>query len=107
AAADDTVPVLVAASDLRPGQPLTDAAVEVRQVRLDDTLAHYHTGEVGSGHVVVRPIDQGELIATSAVSDAVEDSGADVRYLSLSLPSEEVPRSLTTGSVVDVWLTPA
>lgn len=105
AAADDTVPVLAAATDLRPGQPLTDATVEVRRVRLDDALEHYHTGDVGSGYVVVRPVDHGELIPASAVSDAVDGVGADVRYLSLSLPSDEVPRSLTTGSVVDVWLT--
>lgn len=107
AAADDTVPVLVAATDLRPGQPLTDASVEVRHVRLDDTGDHYHSGDVGTGYVVVRPVDRGELLPASAVSAVDADPAADVRYLSLSLPSEEVPRSLATGSSVDVWLTPA
>ena len=48
AAADDTVPVLVAAADLAPGQPLTATMVETRQGGRAESLdGLYHTGEVG------------------------------------------------------------
>ena len=69
AAADDTVPVLVAATDLAPGQSLTTTMVETRQVGLAESLEGlYHTGQVGDGYVVVRLVSAGELLPRSAVA---------------------------------------
>ncbi len=101
AAADDTVPVLVATSDLAPGQPLTAAMVETRQVRLEGTLDLYHTGEVGDGYVVVRQVSAGELLPRSSVTAATDTDA--VRYVTVAVPVAEVPAGLRPGAVVDVW----
>lgn len=103
-AADQTVPVLVAAEDLAPGQPLTADLVEYRQVRLEHGLDSYLTGEVGSGYVVVRPVGRGELLPRAAIGPAAE--AADTRYLTLPLNGSELPHGVGAGDVVDVWLTP-
>lgn len=105
AAADDTTPVLVATSDLAPGQPLTGSMVETRDVVLDGNLELYYTGAVGAGYVVVRPVDEGELLARSAVAPST-DTGA-IRYVTVAVPATEVPSGLAPGDVVDVWRTPA
>jgi hypothetical protein len=105
AAADDTVPVLVAATDLAPGQPLTEAMVETRQVVLDGNADLYHTGDVGAGYVVVSPVREGELLARSAVA-ASADAPA-VRYVTVAVPTTEAPAGLAAGGAVDVWRTQA
>ena len=104
AAADDTVPVLVAATDLAPGQPLTASMVETRQVGLGAGLDLYHTGDVGDGYVVVRPVGAGELLPRSSV--AVADTDV-LRYVTVAVPVTEVPAGLGPAAVVDVWRAPA
>jgi hypothetical protein len=105
AAADDTVPVLVAATDLAPGQSLTTTMVETRQVGLAESLEGlYHTGQVGDGYVVVRPVSAGELLPRSAVA-VVTDTDA-VRYVTVAVPATEVPVGLGPAAVVDVWRAP-
>jgi Flp pilus assembly protein CpaB len=105
AAADDTVPVLVAAADLAPGQRLTEAMVETRQVVLDGNADLYHTGDVGAGYVVVSPVREGELLARSAVA-ASADAPA-IRYVTVAVPAPEAPAGLVAGDAVDVWRTQA
>lgn len=108
-AADHTVPVLVAVGDISAGQPLTPEMVEVRNVALDGGNDLYLTGDVGSGYVAVRPVQAGELLPRSAIVAADEVvSGADaLRYVTLAVPTTEVPSGLVVGDAVDVWLTPA
>jgi Flp pilus assembly protein CpaB len=103
-AADQTVPVLVAAEDLAPGQPLTADLVELQRVRLEHGLDSYLTGEVGTGYVVVRPVGQGELLPKAAISPATE--AADARYITVPFDGSELPPGIAAGDVVDVWLTP-
>lgn len=105
AAADRTVPVLVAAEDLAPGQPLTADLVESRGVLLEQGLDQYLTGAVGSGYVVVRPVERGELLPRSAISAATEIEAA--RYVTLPVAGTEAPAGIAAGAIVDVWLTPA
>lgn len=105
AAADRTVPVLVAAEDLAPGQPLTADLVESRGVLLEQGLDQYLTGAVGSGYVVVRPVERGELLPRSAISAATEIEAA--RYVTLPVAGTEAPAGIGAGAIVDVWLTPA
>lgn len=102
AAADTTVPVLVAADDLVPGQPLTAELVETRGVRLDHNLDRYFTGEVGEGHVVVRPVGRGELLPQSAISPVTEIEA--VRYVTVPVQPSELPTGLDAGGLVDVWV---
>lgn len=103
-AADQTVPVLVAAQNLAPGQPLTPDLVRLQHVRLDQGLENYLTGEIGSGYIVVRPVGQGELLPKAAIGPAVEAD--DTRYITLPLDGSELPHGIAAGDVVDVWLTP-
>lgn len=102
AAADTTVPVLVAADDLVPGQPLTTELVETRGVLLDQGLDRYFTGEVGDGYVVVRPVGRGELLPRTAVSPATEIEA--VRYVTVPVQPSEMPAGLSAGGLVDVWV---
>ena len=103
-AADQTVPVLVAADDLAPGQPLTADLVDELRVRLDHGLDNYLTGDVGTGYVVVRPVGQGELLPKAAIRPVTE--AADTRYLTVPLNGTELPPGIGAGDLVDVWLTP-
>jgi Flp pilus assembly protein CpaB len=103
-AADQTVPVLVAAQDLAPGQPLTPDLVELQRVRLDQGLENYLTGEIGGGYIVVREVGQGELLPKAAIGPAAE--AGDTRYVTLPLDGSELPQGIGAGDVVDVWLTP-
>ena len=105
AAADDTVPVLVAADDLAVDRPLSAALVTSRQVRLEDGLDRYLSGDVPDGYVVVRAVRAGELIPRSAVAPAGEVSG-QLRYVTVALPAAELPAGLRAGGVVDVWVAP-
>jgi hypothetical protein len=105
AAADHTVPVLVAAEDLAIGQPLTPDLVETRQVQLSEAGELYHTGVVGEGYVAVRPVSRGELLPRAAVGRA-SDVG-EARYVTLPLPGPEAPAGLQSGNQVEVWLLPA
>jgi len=105
AAADDTVPVLVAAQDLTVDRPLTAALVQTRQVLLEDGLARYLSGDVPEGYVMVRPVEAGELVPRSAVAPAGQVA-EDLRYVTLALPAAELPAGLRAGRVVDVWVAP-
>jgi hypothetical protein len=104
AAADHTVPVLVAATNLAPGQPLTPDLVEPRRVKLDGNLDRYLTGAVGRGYVVVRAVGEGELLPRSSIAAASDDRA--LRYVTISLPAAEVPVGLAGGDLVDVWEIP-
>src|SRR5215207_3922844 len=101
AAADRTVPVLVAAADLVPGQTLRPELVETRNVVLDGNLDSYVTGDVGPGYVVVRSVTAGELLPRSSIAAVTDDRA--LRYITIALPAVEVPFGLVAGDLVDVW----
>ncbi len=104
AAADQTLPVLVAATDLAPGQALSAELVETRNVMLDGNLDRYISGPIGDGYVVVRAVGEGELLPRSSVAPATEDG--ELRYVTIPLPAAEVPVNMNRGAVVDVWRIP-
>jgi len=110
-AADSTVPVLTAARDVTPGQPVRAADFEVRNVGLDDSaqlyLAELPAAADPQSWVVSRELARGELVPREALAPASELASArTVRYLTLALPVSEAPPGLVAGSVVDVWRLP-
>jgi hypothetical protein len=105
AAADDTVPVLVATEDLVADRPFTESMVEPRQVRLEEGIDRYLSGAVPDGWVVVKPVGAGELVPRSAVAPG-DERADDLRYVTVSVPAAELPAGLAGGDRVDVWVAP-
>ncbi|WP_149202608.1 hypothetical protein [Actinotalea subterranea] len=104
ASAGRTVPVYVAGETLVPGQALGAGDVSVRQVRLEGGTAAYLSAEdpVPEGLVLTRTVDEGELVARSAVSAEVD---LGLRPVAVE-PAGPLPRGVVTGSTVDLWFVP-
>lgn len=105
AGADDTVAVWAVADDAGPGAELTDADLEVRQVRFadDDALGAYFSAdaELPASMRLVRAVGAGELLPRAAIGAA---GTADVVELPIAVDPGQVPPSVRAGSVVDVYL---
>lgn len=98
-AADATVPVWVAVSDLAAGTRLSADDLVAVDVRLDDTGAHYLAAATApAGRFLSRAVTAGELLPRSVL----EEPG-DLVELALPVQSGYVPPSLTRGRLVDVY----
>ena len=104
ATADDTVDVLVAARDLRPGE--TIEATDVRLVGVD--LRGHGRGLFGAvdaavGRQVVAPVGAGEFLQASATAPGAE--GAESLEIAIALPGNRAVGRLQAGERVDVFST--
>jgi hypothetical protein len=100
---DATTPVLAAAEALVPGQVLTDDDLTVVEVRFASGVSADHYLPAGSpveDLVVTRAVAEGEMLPRAATSGPGE-AGA---RLPLAVPLGQVPSTVETGSVVDVWV---
>lgn len=108
ASADDTVPVVTARHDLRPGVVVRADDLEVHRVRFADAegRARYlrSTAEVPAGAVAARAVGAGELVPRAALGRA-DDRGPQLE-VPLSVGVDDVPVTVENGSVVDVWVLP-
>jgi hypothetical protein len=106
AAADDTVGVWALRKDLPAGTRVDSGEVERVQIRFDGREAadRYLSSDepLPSGSVLRRPVGQGELLPRKALA------GGDQALVEVpvSVEVDEVPATVTEGSVVDVWVTP-
>lgn len=99
-AAQQTSPVLQAARTIVPGEPLTSADVRVVDVMLGTASAGYLTPTtLEPGLIATRTIAAGELVPSSAASDA--DQGRTTSVVVRS--TVPVPATVETGTVVEVW----
>jgi hypothetical protein len=105
---DDTVPVWAAADTLGPGHALTADDLTVRRVAFADSAdaALYLAADeqLPSGLRLLHGVAAGELLPRAAVG-AAED--AELRQVPISVASDQVPGSVGSGDVVDVYLRPA
>jgi hypothetical protein len=105
AAADDTVSVWAVATDAGPGARLDPGDLVAHRVRFADEgdLAGYFTvdDELPTDLSLRRGVGAGELLPRNAVGTA-ED--ADSVELPVAVDAEQVPQSVQSGSVVDVYL---
>jgi len=105
-AADDTVAVWAVATDAGPGAELTSADLVTHRVRFADAgdLDGYFRAddELPSDLRLVRGVGAGELLPRAAVGAA--DAPADTVELPVAVEADQVPPSVRTGSVVDVYL---
>ena len=105
ASADDSVPVWVAAGDLAAGAELAAADLEARQVRFVDgaDLDRYLPADepLPTDARLLRGVGEGELVPRTALR-AGEDAG--VLQLPIAVDPALVPGSVSTGSVVSVYV---
>ena len=98
-AADATVPVWSASSDLAAGTVLADGDLVAVSVRLDDVAGNYlATSTHPEGRVLGRAVRAGELLPRSALE---EPTG--LVQLALPVQAGYVPPSLARGQIVDVY----
>lgn len=104
AGADDSVDVLIAGHDLRPGQTLTADDVDVVPVDVPGEVRGLF-GSVGAavGRQVVAPVDAGEFVQASATVAATE--GAEALEVAVALPASRAVGGLHPGERVDVFST--
>jgi hypothetical protein len=108
AAADDTVAVWAVASDLGPGDRLTDDDLVSRRVRFADEadLDRYFTvaDELPADRELTRGVGDGELLPRAALGPAGDSDTLQVR---IAVDNEQVPTAVDAGSVVHVYLVAA
>jgi hypothetical protein len=107
-AADDTVPVWAAGSDLGAGDTLRADDLVATRVRFADAgrLRDYFTVDdaLPADLQLTRGVAAGELLPRAAVGAA---GGRHLLQLPIAVDAEQVPPSVTTGSVVDVYVVAA
>jgi hypothetical protein len=108
AAADDTVQVWAAASDLGAGARLTEDDLVAARVRFadEDTQAGYYAvdDELPAELELVHGVSAGELLPRTAVG-RTGDSG--LVEVPIAVEPEQVPPSVVAGAVVDVYVVAA
>lgn len=104
--ADDTVEVWGVVRDLPAGSTVHPGDLEPRRIRLADGEPSIYLQVGGSGPTgrrLARPIGAGELLPAAALADSGAQSGV---LVPLEVGDSDLPRSVETGSIVDVWVTP-
>lgn len=102
-AARQTAPAYAAARTIVPGEAITSDDLREVDVALGTIGGAYLTPEqLGSDVVATRTIAEGELVPSAAVGDATGSRTTHVVVRS----AVEVPSSVDTGSVVEVWAAP-
>ncbi|WP_194397832.1 SAF domain-containing protein [Microbacterium atlanticum] len=103
-AARQTVPVYAAADTLVPGQVIEAGDLEVVDIALGPLADVYlHPGETAADAIVAtRTVPAGELVPAAAVGDATSARTTNVVVRS----AVDVPASVGTGTVVEVWTAP-
>lgn len=98
-AADATVPVWAATTDLAPGTELDADDLTVVNVRLDEAATLYlSAGTRPEGEVLGRAVRAGELLPFSALEEPAEHV-----QLPLPVPAGYVPPGLKGGDLIDVY----
>lgn len=104
ATADDSVEVLIATRDLRPGQVLGSGDVQMVPVDLpDDVRGLFGAMDAAVGRQVVAPIDSGEFVQASSTVEALD--GAEALEVAVALPGSRAVGRLVAGERVDVFST--
>jgi hypothetical protein len=100
--ADNTEPVYAASHALLPGQALTTGDLRVVRVQLGAQAGRYLPAgpALAPGQVVIRSVQDGELVPTSAVGG---QAAVTSRPVAVQVPAGAA-EGLRPGSLVDVWI---
>ncbi|MEJ7832358.1 MAG: hypothetical protein WKF79_05545 [Nocardioides sp.] len=108
ASADDTVSVWAVTTDLGVGDQVSEDDLVARRVRFADgaDLDRYFTvdARLPDDGALTRSVGEGELLPRAAVGPASDVGSLEVP---IAVDDELVPTSVTSGSVVDVYLVAA
>lgn len=102
-ASDDAAPVLQANRTITEGEALTSGDFQVVEVGLG-ALADEYLGpqDLQQGQVASRTLERGEIVPTSATTDAAESRSTTIVIES----STGIPEDVVSGAVVEVWHAP-
>lgn len=107
-AADDTVQVWGLASDMGPGDEVAADDLVAHRVRFaaETDLDRYFTvdDQLPGDLELTRAVTQGELLPRSAVGAV---TGSDTLQVPIAVDAGQVPASVGSGSVVDIYLVPS
>jgi len=105
AAADDTVPVWAAASDMGAGDRVTASDLVVTRVRFadDDALRGYFSVDdsLPADMQLTSGVTAGELLPRSAIGSATSSGLVE---LPIAVDPDQVPPSVDAGALVDVYV---
>ena len=105
ATADDTTAVWAVADDLAAGEVLTADDLTATRVRFADAAdaGRYLAvqDELPAELTLTRALGAGELVPEAALGAAADQEQVSV---SISLPADQVPTGVASGSRVDVWV---
>lgn len=97
--------VVVAATDLRPGQRIDPGDLEIVRVDLPASISTFGTADELVGRVILGPIASGELVQPAAVSPD-RPITEHQREVAVTLPREQVAVGrLKVGDRVDLFVT--
>lgn len=102
-ASDDAAPVLQANRTITQGEVLTSGDFQVVEVGMG-ALADEYLGpeDLHSGQIAARTLEKGEIVPTSALTDADHDRSTTIVIQS----STGIPEGVRAGTVVEVWQAP-
>lgn len=102
--ADHTVDVLIAARDLRAGEVVTAADVELVAVELPGSVRGlFGAVDAAVGRQIIAPVDEGEFLLASAT--VAPTSGDETFEVAIALPGHRAAGRLRPGDRVDVFST--
>lgn len=103
-AADETVPVWAAETDLGAGAALSEEDLTVARVRFgdgEDLASYLRADQPLPEGLLLRSVGAGELVPAAAVGSAEESGTVQVP---IAVEPEQVPPSVGPGAVVDVYV---
>ncbi|NQV06298.1 hypothetical protein HQ535_07090 [bacterium] len=97
-------PILVAATALAPGEPLSDGALAVRRVGSGSGMVEGDDPSDLTGWILSAPLEEGEPLVPSQLLPPQRRTAPDVMAIELASPAA-VGGRLHGGDLVDIYLT--
>ena len=103
--ANRTVYVWASATELAPGNIITQADIKATPVLLPETAKNYLSSSAQIiGTVVKSRVAVGDLIPLAAIASALDQ--LTLRAVPLTIESTDLPMGLTRGEVIDIYAIP-
>ena len=106
--ANRTVYVWASASELAPGNLITESDIKATSVLLPESAKNYLSASAQIvGSVVQHRISTGDLIPIAAIATVVPGAGQlELKAVPLTIESTDLPMGLSRGEIVDIYAIP-